>query len=802
MSETSSSCLVAWEGRADQGPAWAATRDTYDRTDAAPIARLHHVAIGTERPLGSRRNDALAASEQPFVCFVPTDARVAEDDLSEALRYLEQDPRVAAVALGRGIAGSERVTFFGFSWRSDRGRVGSEILAAVGAAVVLRRADLERIGGYDESLCDDAAELLVGWRLWLAGARVHDLRTSAPVDGTDGGTRTGPDVSSRPSIGHPRIEPRALVDAIKVAWRCFDDERSHAALAGGLLVASLVMDAPDAATVLHALSGSIAESGADRAAVRATRARQDAEILPLFGDPLDVPWLDAGVLGSLTEHLSLRELFSRRRRVLVVTGDVVGPGMAGPAIRAWHMAECLSDEHDVVLATTSAFGERASAGTGAGGGTGAGAGFRLEAPDRARFEQLIAWCDIVVVQGFVLLHVEALRHPDKVMVVDVYDILHLEALELSRRASDGSRSEHVQASLHALNDQALRGDFFICASEKQRNYWVGHLSAVGRVNAATYGQDPLLRSLVDVVPFGLPPKAPTRSGPGPRTTIPGVGPDDDVLLWAGGMYDWLDPVTLVRAVEKLRHRRPRVRLVFMGARHPNPEVPPMAMAQRARRLAQSLGIEGTHVFFNEGWVDYDSRQNWLLDATVGVSAHFDHAETAFSFRTRLLDYLWAGLPIVATAGDAFADLIEREGIGRVVAPEDVDGLEQALYELLSDPDAAASCRKNVERLRPSFEWPTTLGPLLRFCREPRRAADRVARPTERAAHGGFARLAQRTRTAAALYASGGPRAVLHVAAQRFRSTGATRSTGGASGTGMRAGAGPASRSARGGPVPP
>ncbi|HVC14477.1 MAG TPA: glycosyltransferase [Acidimicrobiales bacterium] len=453
---------------------------------------------------------------------------------------------------------------------------------------------------------------------------------------------------------------------------------------------------------------------------------------------------------------TLHEPPVRRRRVLVVTGDVVGPGMAGPAIRAWHVAGCLAEEHDVVLATTS------------GRCRGAGVGFRLVAPDATGFEQLAAWCEIVVVQGFVLLHVPALRRADRIMIVDGYDILHLEALEFSKRTTDGSRAAHVETSLEVLNEQAARGDFFVCASEKQRDYWIGHLSALGRVNAATYGHDPLLRSLVDVVPFGLPPGAPVRTGPGPRETLEGIGPDDDVLLWAGGIYDWLDPTTLVRAVERLRHRRPQVRLVFMGTRHPNPEVPIMAMAEEARDVARSLGIDGTHVFFNDGWVDYDDRQNWLLDADVGVSTHFEHAETAFAFRTRLLDYLWAGLPVVATSGDAFADLIVREGLGRVVEPEDVGGLEQALDELLSDPEAVAACRSNVARVRGGFEWPTALGPLLRFCRDPARAPDRALSASRAEVHGRLARLKRRSRTAASLYAQGGAPAVLEVARQQVR----------------------------------
>ena len=73
----------------------------------------------------------------------------------------------------------------------------------------------------------------------------------------------------------------------------------------------------------------------------------------------------------------------------------------------------------------------------------------------------------------------------------------------------------------------------------------------------------------------------------------------------------------------------------MGLRHPNPDVPEMQMASAARVLAEELDVAGKHVFFNEGWVDYAERQNFLMEATLGVTMHFDSAETRFSFRTAL-----------------------------------------------------------------------------------------------------------------------------------------------------------------------
>ena len=245
----------------------------------------------------------------------------------------------------------------------------------------------------------------------------------------------------------------------------------------------------------------------------------------------------------------------------------------------------------------------------------------------------------------------------------------------------------------------------------------------GRANALTYDADPTLRRLIDVVPFGLPDQPPQHRRQVLRGVVPGIGQTDDVIVWAGGIYDWFDPLTLIRAIARLSRKRPSVRLYFMGLQHPNPDVPPMQMAIDAKALAEELGVAGQNVFFNDGWVDYSERQNFLLEANLGVTAHFDSVETRFSFRTRALDYLWAGLPIVATQGDAFAELIEREGLGLTVPAEDPAALEQALSRLLEDWAFAEECRARVTEVRERFRWSLVLDPLVSYCRHPQPAPD-------------------------------------------------------------------------------
>ena len=395
-----------------------------------------------------------------------------------------------------------------------------------------------------------------------------------------------------------------------------------------------------------------------------------------------------------------------------MTPDVLGRHMAGPAIRAWKIAAALSREQDVQLVTTTL-------------STRVGDDFPVRQVDDAQLRDVEAWCDVLVFQGDVLTTHPWLRKSTKVLVADIYDPVHLEVLEQSRDLDPNMRRHVVRITTEAVNVQLARADYFLCASDKQRDFWLGQLAGVGRINPASYDRDESLDSLVTVVPFGVEDEKPEHTHPALRGVVPGIAPTDKVILWGGGVYNWFDPLTLIRAVAGLRARIPNVRLYFMGMQHPNPGVPTMRVATETRVLAAELGLVDQYVFFNDGWVAYDERQNYLLEADVGVSTHFDHVETAFSFRTRILDYIWASLPIVATAGDSFGDLIEQSGFGITVAPEDEQALEDALYALLSDDERNAACRAAIADHAETFRWARVLEPLRQFCRAPQRAPDLV-----------------------------------------------------------------------------
>ncbi len=395
----------------------------------------------------------------------------------------------------------------------------------------------------------------------------------------------------------------------------------------------------------------------------------------------------------------------QRTRVVVFSTDPVGPEMPGPAIRAWELANVLGQHHDVVLASTVAVS-----------GAHPNAEMRLAAGPAIR--ELVEGSDVSFAPSSLVYMADELRETAKPVVVDIYDPYHLENLEMGGDGVPGQ--DRVVTRLAGVINVALRrGDFFTCASERQRDFWLGSLAAVGRVNPFNYEGDPLFSRLVSVVPFGLPSVPPRRQGHGLRGKVAGIGPDDKIVLWGGGIYNWLDPISLLRAVERLSGRVPELRLVFVGMRHPNPDIPAMRVATELQELSARLGLTGKHVFFNAGWVPYGQRADFLLDADVAVSTHLDHVETRYSFRSRVLDYLWAGLPMVLTEGDVLAEEIAKAGLGVTVPAGDDSALEDALGAVLANPPPAGRFTAVAQR----HTWEYGARPLLEFCASPRRAPD-------------------------------------------------------------------------------
>lgn len=398
--------------------------------------------------------------------------------------------------------------------------------------------------------------------------------------------------------------------------------------------------------------------------------------------------------------------------VLLIASDTIGERMAGSGIRYWNMARVIGQSQPVTLATPNEVTIAAPPGVTLVSYGGPGS---TEDQRGARLATLVTKHDVVVAQHLPYLYADSAILDSRHLVVDLYAPWILEKLEYAR--VDPQRGEpNRQDDLTILKRLLGLGDFFLCASERQRDYWLGALTVAGRLEPAYLDADPALRSLIDVVEFGLPADKPRKTGPGPRAVYPAIGENDPLLIWNGGVWNWLDPLTAIRAVARLAESLPALRLVFMGVRSPGAQVAEMGVVDDAMALARDLGVLDRSVFFND-WVPYDERQNWLLDADAALSLHVETVEARYAYRTRVMDILWCGLPSVVSDGDVLADLVRTEDIGEVAQPGDVDAVVAAIARVL-DPDRGREIRSHLAGVAGRFTWERVCEPLARYCREP------------------------------------------------------------------------------------
>ena len=395
-----------------------------------------------------------------------------------------------------------------------------------------------------------------------------------------------------------------------------------------------------------------------------------------------------------------------RPEVLFVCPDPVGARMAGLGIRYVELARALADHADVTVATgspesTEVDGVRTVA-------------YAVHAPHALR--PLIARADAVIAPPQWPLVARWLRRCDARVIHDVYTPEALETAQLFASRPPALRRLMVSATLDRLHDAFASAHHLICASEKQRDLWIGALLASRRIAPARCDGDPGLREVIDTVPFGTPEQPARHSGgPGIRGELPQIGGEDEIVLWNGGIWRWLDAPTAIRAVALLAARRPGVRLVFMGA-GASSQAASRRATEEAEAVARELGVLGDTVLVHRGWVPYDERVDWLLDADCALSTHADSLESRYAFRTRLLDCFWAGLPIVATAGDDLAALVVADGLGAVAAPGDVAGTAEAIERVLED--GRAPYADALARARDAHAWPVAARALMRWIADP------------------------------------------------------------------------------------
>ena len=399
-------------------------------------------------------------------------------------------------------------------------------------------------------------------------------------------------------------------------------------------------------------------------------------------------------------------------RVIIFSPDTVPVGRklaAGPGIRSYEMAAALSKTyHEVTLASPEedfTYDELSPV--------------KLVSWNAKNVGQHCRGKDVVILpQGRMDLARSYVAQvgADVPTVVDLYDPVLLE--NLYNLSANQFGINYYQKLIKTTETLLRRGDFFIVANERQRFYYLGMLNMLGRINPRTRDA-----RLMGIVPFGVPSEEPVHS----KTALKGVIVPEGakVILWSGGIYPWFDPFTLMKAMKILAAKIPDVKLVIQGGVHPRLHAPDSTY-RAALRMAKELSLLGDTVV-EIPWVPLNECFNYFLESDLGVCIHEQNLENELSFRTRVLAFLRAGLPVVVSRGDVLSLEIQKFECGKVVSPGDEKELAVAMAEILEDEEKRGRMSYNAkEFVLREYAWEKVIRPLEKFCSEPRLADDRLS----------------------------------------------------------------------------
>ncbi|NTW61166.1 glycosyltransferase family 4 protein [Candidatus Saccharibacteria bacterium] len=282
------------------------------------------------------------------------------------------------------------------------------------------------------------------------------------------------------------------------------------------------------------------------------------------------------------------------------------------------------------------------------------------------------------------------------LVLDCYVPIYI---EVSARQSNNLDVEYgaflndVPRWSHVLR----RGDLFLCASEPQKRFYEGVLAGLGRINPVTYGDDTIL-----IVPYGIYRDKPKQKEY-PINNI--LGKKHSLfkkILWFGGIYPWFDIRELVEAVRTVDQTIPS-RLVIVGARNPFNSHPDFI--KKYDELLDYIKENSLEeLVLLQDWVSFDDRADWYLDSDVVVVINKIGQENSLAWRTRLVDFTWANLPIMTNGGDPVSEVLIKSGAASQFSGIDSLSISNDMIRLLKDDDLLDDMKSKLQSVRKYFYW--------------------------------------------------------------------------------------------------
>ena len=284
---------------------------------------------------------------------------------------------------------------------------------------------------------------------------------------------------------------------------------------------------------------------------------------------------------------------------------------------------------------------------------------------------------------------------DQQLILDGYVPIHI---EMSARNSDNLDREYDAFNFeNKIWTKALRrGDILLCANEAQKKFYTGVMAQVGRINPITYGDE----DLIQIVPYGIyREKAVAKHDPLSKLV---KNKKAFKLLWFGGIYPWFDLTNLLEAVKNANKTTP-IELIMVGVKNPFNQHPDFI--KRYEEVMDYIKNNNMdEIVHITDWVKFEDRAEWYLGSDAVVLINNIGMENTLAWRTRLVDYVWADLPIVTNGGDPMSDILEANKAVYILPDLDAKTIEKEIIKISKDKETLKQVSTNLSKVRRLFYW--------------------------------------------------------------------------------------------------
>ncbi len=257
-------------------------------------------------------------------------------------------------------------------------------------------------------------------------------------------------------------------------------------------------------------------------------------------------------------------------------------------------------------------------------------------------------------------------------------------------------------------------DVFSCVSGRQAYATIGELGAAGRLNKETSGYE-----FTRVIPIGIPDEKYVHE----RQVFRGMGKiseDDFVVLWTGGFNTWTDVDTLFKGLTMAMGVNPKIKFVSTGGEIPEQDI---ITYPHFKELVNKSDFKEN--FLLTGWINGKDVPNYYFEADVGINIDRDIYEVKLGSKSRILDWMRAGLPVISSNVCELTEIMEKEKIGYTFKPHDAADLSEKLVELSGKKgELVKTALKAKNYAESNFSFPETVKPFTEWILRPDLAPDK------------------------------------------------------------------------------